>query len=453
MRDTMDKVIVGKCSDYTHDGKGVIKVNKIPIFVANVLIGETAKVLITKKEQGYYLGKRLELITVSSARCKPVCPYFRNCGGCDLQHMVYEEQLKFKTNRVQEALKRIGGVEVEVQPCLGMEKPYFYRNKVQVPFGYDKEGKLVAGFFKKTTHEIVDIDKCRIEDYDGDKIILCLKDLFNKYHVKPYDIEQDKGTVRTVLVRKSSLNRDLMVVITTRSENLNHGQEIVQELMEKYPRVKTVIQNINKIHTSILMGTDNVVLAGPGYIEDAILGVKFKVSPLSFYQVNPKQTEVLYKKAIEFAELQPSDVVLDAYCGVGTIGLCLANKVKQVTGVEIVKSAIEDAKENAKVNDINNAEFYCEDAKDFIQTAASKGLNYDVVVVDPPRNGCDSTFIESLLIMKPKKIVYVSCEPSSLARDIKLLKNAYDVIKCQPVDMFPQTYHVETVVLMSRVDK
>ncbi|MDD4104122.1 MAG: 23S rRNA (uracil(1939)-C(5))-methyltransferase RlmD, partial [Bacilli bacterium] len=180
----------------------------------------------------------------------------------------------------------------------------------------------------------------------------------------------------------------------------------------------------------------------------AILGVKFKVSPLSFYQVNPKQTEVLYKKAIEFAELQPSDVVLDAYCGVGTIGLCLANKVKQVTGVEIVKSAIEDAKENAKVNDINNAEFYCEDAKDFIQTAASKGLNYDVVVVDPPRNGCDPTFIESLLIMKPKKIVYVSCEPSSLARDIKLLKNAYDVIKCQPVDMFPQTYHVETVVAL-----
>ena len=446
----MEKVVIGKCIDYTHDGKGVIKIDKMPIFVSNVMVGEEARVLITKKEQGYYIGKRLELITVSSARCKPVCRYFRECGGCDLQHMTYEEQLKFKTNRVQEVLKRIGGVAAEVQPCLGMEKPYFYRNKVQVPFGYDKDEHLVAGFFKKTTHEIVDIEKCCIEDNDGDKVVLLLKDLFNKYHVKPYDINKDVGTVRTVLVRKSALNRDLMVVITTRSDRLQHSTDIVEELVRKYPRVKTVVQNINKIHTSILMGDTNIVLYGMGYIEDSILGVRFKISPLSFYQVNPKQTEVLYQKAIEFANLSKEDVVLDAYCGVGTIGLCLANKVQKVVGVEIVRDAIKDAQENARLNQIKNAEFICADAKDYIQKAEKTGTKFDVVMMDPPRNGCDPEFIASLLKVRPQKIVYVSCEPSSLARDIKLLSEAYEVKQVQPVDMFPQTYHVETVVSLSQ---
>lgn len=442
----MDKVITGKCLDYTHDGRGVIKVRGIPIFVENVLVGEEAKVLITREAKGFCEARRLELITVSAKRIKPACPYFRVCGGCHIQHMAYDEQLGFKTKRVKEALKRIGGVEVEVPPTLGMEHPFYYRNKVQVPIGYNKENKVVAGFYKKASHEIVDIEKCRIEDYDGDKIILFMKTLMDKYHISAYDVDLDKGLIRTILVRKSNLNRDLMVVIITRSMTLPHKEEIVQELTSNFSRIKTIVHNINNAHTSIMLGHKENILFGPGYIEDAILGVKFKVSPKSFYQINPKQTEILYTKAIEFAALKPTDVVLDAYCGVGTIGLIVANKVNNVVGVEIVEDAISDAKHNAELNHIKNAKFICADAKQYIAKANKDGVKFDVVFVDPPRNGCDPAFIQSLIEVQPQKIVYVSCEPSSLARDLKMLKEYYDVVKCQPVDMFPQTYHVETVV-------
>ncbi len=447
----MNRIVSGTCIDYAHDGRGVVKYRGIPIFVENVLVGEKVKVMITKEANGFCEGKRVELTTVSTNRCKAICPYYRRCGGCHLQHMVYEEQLRFKTNRVKEAIKRIGGIEdVKVMPTIGMVKPYFYRNKVQVPVGIDENNHIVAGFFKKQSHEIVDIEKCRIEDYDGDKIVLAIKQLMKKYGISAYDIDNDKGVIREVLVRKSNANRDLMVVIVTRSTVLNKASLLVKDLVRNFPRIKTIVHNINNAHTSIVLGKKEEILYGPGYIEDEILGVKFKISPKSFYQVNPRQTEILYSKAIEFADFEGDEEVLDAYCGVGTIGLSLANKVRHVSGVEIVEDAIKDAKNNAKINNITNADFTCADAKVFIKEENEKGKKYDVVMLDPPRNGCDIAFIESLLSVEPNRIVYISCEPSSLARDLKLLKEKYEVVKVQPVDMFPQTYHVETVVLLEK---
>ena len=446
----MDRKQKGKCIDYAHDGRGVIKIKGIPIFVENLLVGEEADILITKREKGYSLGRRLELLTVSSKRCKPICEKYKECGGCQLQHMTYDEQLKFKKDRVKAALKRIGKLDVDVQDVIGMKDPYKYRNKVQVPFGKDDSGNIIAGFYKKGTHNIINMDKCYIEDKDADDIVVSLKHIFTKYSIEPYNVEEDKGIVRAVLVRKSITNKELMVVIITRSMSLLKSKEIVRDLLQAHKNIKTIVHNINNKRTTVMLGSKEEILYGEGYIEDYILGVKFKISSKSFYQINPIQTEVLYKKAIELANLKKDDVVLDAYCGVGTIGLIVSSKVKSVVGVEISNSAIEDAKYNASINKIKNAEFVVGDAKEFIKKEVKNNKKYDVVFVDPPRDGCDKEFIGSLVKMLPPRIIYISCDPSSLSRDLLELSKYYDVSYCQPVDMFPQTYHVESVVALVR---
>lgn len=446
----MDRRIKGTCIDYTHDGKGVIKINKIPTFVPDLIVGEEAEVLITKKDKGFNLGRRLELLSVSEKRIKPLCPNYKDCGGCQLQHMIYEEQLRFKQDRVREVLKRIGGVEIETPLIHGMDNPLRYRNKVQVPIGMTYDGTIVAGFFKKKSHQIIDMQECFIEDVDADKLILTVKKLIQKFKIEPCEIHENRGIIRYVIVRKSFSNNDLMVVFVTRNEFFPKKDQLIKELVEKHPHVKTVVQNINPSHTSVVLGNREKVLYGPGYIMDEICGLKFKISAHSFYQVNPKQTEVLYSKAVEYASLTGKETVLDAYCGVGTIGLIASKEAKKVIGVELVASAIRDAKENAKNNNINNATFYNEDATKFIlKEARERKTKYDVMFLDPPRDGCSQEFINSVLSLEPQRVVYVSCDPSSLARDLKQLKTKYVVEKVECVDMFPQTYHVETVCLLT----
>lgn len=448
----MERKVVGVCVDYTHDGKGVVKIDRMPIFVDNMLVGEKAEILITKKEKGYYLGRRLELLEVSPHRVKPVCDNYKYCGGCNIQHMDYEEQLNFKQKRVKDVLKRIGGVDVEVNPVLGMEEPYKYRNKVQVPIGESHNGQIIAGFYKQGTHHIIDMNSCHIEDEEADKILVTIKKLLTKFEIEACDIMANTGIMRYVIIRRSLDNGDVMVVFVTKNDFFPKSHRIVRELTEKHKNIKTVVQNINNSRSSVVLGQKEKVLFGNGYIEDKICGLSFKISAKAFYQVNPRQTEVLYTKAIEAASLSGNETVLDAYCGVGTIGLVASKHAKKVIGVEVVKDAVKNAKENALLNNINNAEFYHDDATSFINKLAKEKRKLDVVIMDPPRDGSTPSFIDAVLKLKPCKVVYISCEPSSLARDLKLLTKDYEVKSVQPVDMFPQTYHVETITLLQRKD-
>lgn len=442
----MEKRLKVECVDYAHDGRGVARVNNYPIFIENFLIGEEANIVITKEvNKKYYLGRIEELLKVSPNRVKPICENYKHCGGCQLMHMSYEEQLSFKHNRVHEVLKRIGGVDTFVEPVIGMSDPYKYRNKVQVPFASTHQG-IIAGFYRKGTHQIIDMDKCYIEDEEADKIIVTCKRIFKKLGIEPYDHSRHRGIIRYVLVRKSSATNRLMVVLITTKDFIPQKDALINELLNKHPAIQTIIQNINFERTNIILGQRERILYGDGFIEDEIEGLRFKISSKSFYQVNPLQTEVLYEKAMEYADLKPSDMVLDAYCGVGTIGLIAAKRAKYVLGVEVVEEAVRDAEENAYRNHIQNAEFLCADATTFMLKTED---TFDVVFVDPPRQGCSAPFCHALLKMQPRKIVYISCEPSSLARDLVILQEKYEVKKVQPVDMFPQTYHVETVVLLS----
>jgi len=444
----LEKLVV-ECIDYAHDGRGVAKVKGIPIFIENLLIGEKAEIEVYKKDKSFYLGRVIKRLNDSKQRVKPICPNYEACGGCHLQHMTYLEQLKFKRERVYQVLKRIGGLDLEVNKVLGMKEPYKYRNKVQVPFSMDYKGRVIGGFFQKGTHQIIDMNKCDIENEEADGIVVTFKKLLEKYNIEPYLMQGDKGSIRYLLVRKGYISKEVMVVIVSRSFTIPKIRTLVEELIRIHPSITTIVQNINpNPKTSVILGDKEKVLYGKGTINDTLCGLEFTISSKSFYQVNPSQTEVLYNTAIEFANLSKDDVILDAYCGIGTIGLIASKYVKKVVGVETVAPAIENAKSNAKRNNINNAEFYCADAGKYMVESAKRKQYFDVAFVDPPRNGCDQKFINALMQTSPKKIVYISCEPSSLARDLKILSQKYDVIKVQPVDMFPQTYHVETILFL-----
>jgi len=442
----MERIVEGICIDYTHDGKGVLKIDKMPIFVDNLLIGEKAKIKITKICNKYYEGKVIELLSVSKERVKPICDHYKDCGGCQLLHMSYDEQLRFKAKRVKDVIKRIGGIDVEEPIIHGMDNPYNYRNKVQMPIGITHNGTIIAGFYHNSSHQIINMYKCYIEDNDASKIIQTIKKLVKKYDIEPCDINSGFGNLRYVIIRKSFTNSDILVVLVTKEYKINNCKRFITELTEKHKNIKTIVQNINTSRGSVVLGDKENILYGDGYIKDKICNLTFNISAHSFYQINPIQTEILYSKAIELANLTKKDILLDAYCGVGTIGLIASKYAKEVKGVELVRSAIKDAKENAKQNNIKNIDFVCADATNFIFNEAKYHKNYDVMIFDPPRDGCSKKFISSVLKMKPKRIVYVSCDPSSLARDLVELKKLYDVKHVECVDMFPQTYHVETIV-------
>lgn len=432
--------------DLTHEGAGVAKIDGYPIFVPFGLPGERAKIKITKVNKGYAFGRLMELIEASPERVEPPCPIYKQCGGCQLQHLSYEGQLKAKEKMVREVLSRIGKLpDVPVHPVLGMEEPWNYRNKAQVPVG-EMEGGLVAGFYAKRSHEIVNMEECLIQVSHNDDTIQAVKNICEKHGVSAYDERNHKGILRHIMVRHGKVTGEIMVVLVTRTAELTHKKAIVEEIVRSVPGLKSIIQNINSMKTNVILGNKTNVLWGDEVIHDYIGDIRFAISPRSFYQVNPEQTKVLYDKALEYAELSGDETVIDAYCGIGTISLFLAKKARKVYGVEIVPEAIEDAKENAVLNGITNVEFAVGEAETVIPNWYKEGINADVLVVDPPRKGCDENLLKTIAAMKPKKVVYVSCNPGTLARDLRYLEdNGYKTVEVQPVDMFPQTMHCEAV--------
>lgn len=447
------EIIKGICQNYSSEGKGIIKNKDKIIFVNGLFLNEEAEVELQYKRAGIYYGKIVKILKVSKDRIQPKCKVCTACGGCQFQQLEYQAQLDYKTNKVKEDLLRIGGIKVDVQPCKGMNKPYFYRNKIQLPLGYDyKKKEVITGFYRESSHDIIPIDKCYIEDIKVNSIIQNIKKLIKKYNLEIYNEDTRKGNFRHILIRISYYLEQIIVVFICNYESFPSRNNFIKELIKLSPEITTVVQNTNSRKTNVILGDKQKVLYGPGYIYDYLCGLKFKISPKSFYQINPTQCEYLYSKALEMANLNKEDVVLDAYSGVGTIGLIASKKVKEVFSVEIVKDAIKDGIINAKNNNISNIKFINQDASKYILDLVNSNTYIDVVIMDPPRAGSDVIFLQSVKKLKPKKIIYISCNPATLARDLKDLIDDYEILDVQPVDMFPQTYHVETVVLMSRVE-
>lgn len=374
------------------------------------------------------------------------CPYAKKCSGCQLQNLTYEKQLQMKQVKCIKLLGRFAHVE----EIIGMDKPYNYRNKAQAVF-FSKNGKVESGIYQSTTQKIVPVEACMLENEDADKIIQTIKKLCVGFKIKPYNRETGKGLLRHVLIRNSKASKEIMVVLVTSNEEFKAKQSFTNELMRKHPNITTVVHNINLTHTTLMLGNKNEAILGEGVIFDKLCGLKFRISPRSFYQINHVQTTKLYSLAKEYAELTGKETLIDAYCGTGTIGLIMADKAKKVIGVEINSDAIKDAKENAKINDVQNIEFYNTDAGEFMNKLAIKKEKVEVVITDPPRAGCSINFLKSLVSLSPNRIVYISCNPETLSRDLTFLtRKNYKVEKIQPVDMFPHTNHVESVVCLTR---
>lgn len=450
----MSKTIPVKKNDYidvefedlTHDGAGVAKVDGYPIFVQGGLPGEKANIKVTKVNKGYGFGRLMEILERSAFRVECPAEDAHKYGGCQLQHISYEGQLKYKENQVKQVLMRIGKIEdVVVHPILGMDNPWHYRNKAQVPVG-EKDGKLIAGFFKPRSHEIVDTNESLLHLQEINEAIKAVKEITSELGIQPYNEENHKGVLRHIMARYGRQTGELMVVIVTRTNEIPQQKKLVNEIVARLPKVKSIVHNVNSKKTNVIMGDKTEVLWGSEVIYDYIGDIKFAISARSFYQVNPEQTKVLYDKALEYAELTGEESVIDAYCGIGTISLFLAQKAKKVFGVEIVPEAIEDAKRNAELNGIANADFAVGEAETVIPAWYEEGNSADVLVVDPPRKGCDEALLQTIIDMKPKKVVYVSCNPATLARDLRILEDGgYKTVEVQPVDMFPQTTHCEAV--------
>lgn len=442
--------VTGKCVDLSFEGKGVVKLSYGTVFVDGLFPGEEAEIEIQYKRAGSYFGKVHRLIKKSEDRIQPLCGVCTACGGCQFQQYAYPAQLKYKQNKVKDAFRRHLKKDVEVKETLGMANPYEYRNKIQVPIGRDPHGKIVSGFYRSGTHKIIPIEKCYIENPKASKIISEFKKLIKDFHYEPYNEDTGYGLFRHILIRTSYHYEDVMVTLVTTRDEFKGKNNFVREFIKRCPNIKCIVQNINSRDTNVILGEKERILYGSGHIRDSILGVEFLISSKSFYQVNPEQVEVLYKKAIEAAEITSDKEVLDAYCGIGTIGLIASKYAKHVIGIEIVKEAIVDAKKNAKLNKIENVEFICDDASKAFQRLLAEKHNISTVFVDPPRKGLDEQFVNTLLELKPKKIVYISCEPETLARDVTMLSEAYNIESIQPVDMFPMTFHVETIVGLYR---
>ena len=446
----MNKIVKGKCIDISSEGKGVVKYQKDIIFCDGLFPNEEADIEILYQRAGVYFGKVRKLYSLSKDRIQPKCKICTACGGCQYQQINYQKQLEFKTNRVKNAIKRIAHIDTKVNDCIGMKNPYHYRNKIQVPFAKDKKGNVVYGFYKENSHEIIPTKECMIEDKRAASILWDIKELIKKMGIPTYNEDNGRGILRYVLIRTSYHYSELMVVLVTSMLNFPGQRNFVDALMKLHPEITTIVENVNSRHTNVILGNKEKILYGPGFIKDDILGLTFEISPSSFFQVNPEQVEVLYKTALDLIDIKKNQIVLDAYSGVGTIGLIASKNAKKVISVEIVKDAHKNAIENAKRNNVNNIEFHCGDAGEFIN---SYDGDLDIVIMDPPRKGSDEKFLSTLINKQVPQIIYVSCDPETLARDLEYLKQSYDVTYIQPVDMFPMTAHVETVVCLRLIEK
>ena len=449
-----NKEYIVKIESLGYEGEGVAKIDRYPIFIPGALKGEKVKTEIIKAKKKYAYGKLKEIIEKSNERKEPECDNYKKCGGCTLMHLSYEGQLDFKFDRVKDCVKKIAGLDEEiVKYPLGMETGYRYRNKVIYSVGL-VENKLAIGFFSEKTHEIINMETCQLQDEEADKIVKVIRDWMKKYSIIPAKQDgsfYEQGLIRNIMIRKGFKTKEVMIVLVTNDKEIPHKEELINQLTKEVINLKSVIQNINSKDTNLVLGDKCVTLWGSDYICDYIGEYKFNMSPLSFFQVNPMQTEVLYNKALEYANLSGNEIVFDAYSGTGTITLFLSQNAKRVYGVEIIEQAIENAKVNAEQNKITNSEFYVGKSEEVIPRLIEDGIKPDVIVVDPPRKGCDAKLLEAIGEAKPERVVYVSCDPSTLARDLKhLFGFGYEVVEVQPVDMFPMTKHVETCVLLQR---
>ena len=473
--------------DMSDAGDGIGKLDGFIWFIKDAVIGDVVEAKVMKVKKSYGFARLMRIVEPSADRVVPRCEVAKQCGGCQLQAMSYEAQLRFKENKVFNHLKRIGGLDGMVRvdvggeveagartkpgtepgisekllptlfyPVIGMDKPWRYRNKAQFPVGTGKDGEIVAGFYAGRTHAIVESEDCLIGVEENLAVLDCVKSYMRENGVVPYDEERHQGIVRHVLIRKGFATGEMMVcLVVNGGKKKLPGVDGLVERLAGMPGMKSVSLSVNTEKTNVILGKEIVNLYGPGYITDCIGEVKYRISPLSFYQVNPVQTEKLYGKALQFAGLTGDEVVWDLYCGIGTISLFLAKKAKMVYGVEIVPQAIEDARVNARLNGIENVEFFVGKAEEVLPEKFEKEKIYaDVIVVDPPRKGCDQVCLDTIVKMQPKRVVYVSCDPATLARDLKYLgENGYWCVKVRGVDMFPHSGHVECVVEIRRVEK
>lgn len=483
--------------DMSVDGEGIGKADGVAFFVKDAVVGDKVRIKILKMKKRYGYGRLLQVLEPSPYRVQPLCKSYRQCGGCQVQALDYAQQLKYKEKKVWDSLSRIGGFDLKKEqgilfhPIIGMEEPFFYRNKAQFPIGTDKDGKIVTGFYAARSHQIIPNRKCFLGVDINEKILDIVIDFMQEYHILPYDEVARKGLVRHVLIRYGFATKEIMVCLVINGRNLPHADKLVERLWT-LAGMTSIVLNVNERNTNVILGEEIICLWGKAYITDYIGDVKYQISPLSFYQVNPVQTKKLYETALDYAGLSGEETVWDLYCGIGTISLFLAQKAKHVYGVEIVEAAIADAKNNARINGIDNVTFLVGKAEEVLPEYYERGVSEieqsllledseenvqegetgfqkkencvpkvqagdmsrpEVIVIDPPRKGCDEKCLETILKMKPERVVYVSCNPATLARDLKYLcEKDYEIKEVQPVDMFPQGVHVESVCLLHRRD-
>ncbi|MDD6570788.1 MAG: 23S rRNA (uracil(1939)-C(5))-methyltransferase RlmD, partial [Thermoflexaceae bacterium] len=450
-------VVTVTIEDISTNGEGIGKYNGYTLFVKDTVVGDVARVKVIKAKKNFGYGRLVSLVTPSKDRVSARCPIARQCGGCQIQEMSYESQLRFKEKMVCGNLKRLGGIlpgTYEMAPIIGMEEPWHYRNKAQFPVGRGKDGRIVMGFYAGRTHSIIETKECYLGDPVNEKILSQIRAFMEENNISPYDEQSNTGVVRHILIRKGFKTGQLMVCVVINADCLKYSEKLVEKLCSMDGMTSITIC-INKDKTNVIMGEEVRLLWGKTYIEDYIGDVCYRISPLSFFQVNPVQTEKLYQTALEYADLTGNETVWDLYCGIGTISLFLAKKCKKVYGVEIIPQAIENARDNAKINGIENAEFFVGKAEEILPEFYEREYKNtgvkptaDVIVVDPPRKGCDEILLHTIVEMQPQRVVYVSCDSATLARDLKYLaENGYEVKKVQAVDQFGHTVHVETVVL------
>ncbi len=430
--------------DQGFEGEGIAKIEGFTIFIEGAIKGEKCRILIVKVTSSHAFGKLVEILEKSKYRVEPDCATYKRCGGCNLRHIDYEETLNIKQNTVQNLVNKTLNNKIKVEMTVGMGNPYNYRNKAQYPVGFDKSGEPVMGVYAKRTHEIISMRNCMIQNPVSEKIANVVLGFFIKNNIPIYNEKNGEGLLRHIVIKVGIKTHEIMCILVLNKKELKKEKELIKVLIREFPEIKTIVKNYNMKNTNVILGNENEVIYGDGYIYDELGDYTFKISPLSFYQINPIQTEALYNIAIEMADLKKTDTLFDLYCGIGTIGIFASPYVNRVYGIEIVKQAIEDAKENSNINNIRNIEFFAGDVeKVFENVLKEHNVKPDVIFVDPPRKGLDKHTIENILNIKPEKIVYISCNPASLVRDLKLLEESYEIKKIQPVDMFPFTSHVE----------
>lgn len=444
-------IIEVQISGLGSSGEGVGRYNGFTVFVKNALPEEIVQAEIVLVKKNYAVGVLKQLIKAASERTEPICPVYEECGGCQLQHLSYAGQLKMKQQQVLDALTRIGHLDVEVLPVIGCSNPWNYRNKMQFPAAVNAEGKINIGCYAAATHSVIDTGSCLIQKEANNEVLTTVRKWMQRFGISAYDEKTGKGLVRHVMSRVGVHSGEVMAVLITSAYDIPHKKELIEWLEKYVPGLVSVVQNINKKPTNVVMGSKTRVLYGRPTITDSLGALSFNISAQSFFQVNSEQAEKLYNKALEYAALNGNETVVDVYCGTGTISLYLAKHAAQVYGIEIVPPAIEDAKKNAADNNCHNAEFILGDAAEKLPELLAQGIQPDVVIVDPPRAGCEQKVLQAIADVKPKRIVYVSCNPASLARDLAYLaERDYKALAAQPVDMFPMTSHVETVVSLSK---